>query len=141
MSPSTERTHRLSTDIKAQCLFAVDIHSTKTITMSSISKYESLKHNGTFIDRAKYIVSLSEKSELENHLKQSLQTSYDDLKAFIFLSDWTKNEQNLLQIFQGDALPLKRRVAAGKSWIKLQKDHKQVKHLLIETINNPNVPR
>ena len=109
--------------------------------MSSISKYESLKNDGTSINRMKHILSLSDKSELEQHLKKSFQTSYDDLQALNFLSDLTKNEQNLLQIFQADALPIKQRVAAGKSWIKLQKNQQQVEILLIETINNPNVPR
>jgi hypothetical protein len=52
-----------------------------------------------------------------------------------------KNEKNLLEIFQNQSLPIRQRILAGKFWIQLQKDEKQIENLLIEIINNPNFPR
>ena len=109
--------------------------------MSSINKYESLKSNGTLIDRIKYILSLSDKSEIEKYLKESFKSNYDDLQIFIFLSISTKNDQNLLKIFQADSLPIKQRAHAGKYWIQLQKDPKPIQDFLVETINDKNSPR
>jgi hypothetical protein len=109
--------------------------------MSVISKYESLKIDGTSIDRLKYILSLNDKNQIEKYLKESLKTSYNDLQMFIFLSNLTKNETNLMEIFQTDYLPIKQRILAGKSWIKLQKDEKQIQNFIVQTINNKNLPR
>jgi len=109
--------------------------------MSSISKYESLKIDGTLTDRLKYALSLSDKTEIENHLKKSLETSYDDLQMFISLSISTKNEKNLLEIFKKDSLPVKQRVRSGVGWIQFQKDQKQIENILVETINDKNIPR
>ena len=109
--------------------------------MSLISQYESLKKNGSSVDRIKFIASLKNKNEIEQYLKESSKTSYTDLQSFIFLSNSTKNDKNLLEVFQTESLPIKQRVFAGQSWIKLQKDPKQIENLLVDTINNPNVPR
>jgi hypothetical protein len=109
--------------------------------MSSISKYESLKVDGTWVDRLKYVLSLSDKNQIEKHLKESLTTSYDDLQMFIFLSISTKNQNNLLKIFKTDSLPIKQRSIAGKYWIKLQKDEKQIENFILQTINDKNFPR
>jgi hypothetical protein len=109
--------------------------------MSSINKYESLKIDGTLIDRIKYVLSLSDKSEIEKHLKESFKSNYDDAQTFIFLSISTKNDKNLLEIFKTDSLPTKQRVHAGKCWIQLQKDVKQIENFLVETINEKNCPR
>jgi hypothetical protein len=109
--------------------------------MSVISQYESLKKNGSSVDRIKFISSLKDKNEIEEYLKESSKTSYNDLQALIFLSNSIKNDKNLLEIFQTESLPIKQRVFAGKSWIKLQKDSKQIENFLVDTINNPNVPR
>ncbi len=109
--------------------------------MSLISKYESLKSDGTAVDRLKYIFSLKDKNEIEKYLKESSKTSYTDLQMFIFLSNSTKNERNLMEIFQTDGLPIKQRIFAGKSWIKLQKDEKQILGFIIQTINNKTLPR
>ncbi|CAF4187594.1 unnamed protein product, partial [Rotaria magnacalcarata] len=46
--------------------------------MSTINKYELLKTEGAWNDRMKYVLSLSNKTEIEKHLKQS--TSYEDLQ-------------------------------------------------------------
>jgi hypothetical protein len=109
--------------------------------MSSINKYESLKTDGSWTDRIKYAVSLSDKSELEQHLKKSSQTSYDDLQMLVFLSTSTKNEKNLLEIFRNETLPVKQRAHAGKFWTRLQKDDKQVQEFLVKSIDDKNLPR
>jgi hypothetical protein len=109
--------------------------------MSSINKYESLKNDGTSVDCLKYILSLSDKSEIEKYLKESLTTSYDDLQMFIFLSKSTKNEKNLFEIFQTDSLPIKQRAIAQKCWIKLQKDEKEIFDFVIKSINDKNLCR
>jgi hypothetical protein len=46
-----------------------------------------------------------------------------------------------MEIFQTDYLPIKQRILAGKSWIKLQKDEKQIQNFIVQTINNKNLPR
>ncbi len=107
--------------------------------MSTINKYELLKSEGTWKDRLKYILSLLDKTEIEKHLKQS--SSYDDLKMLVFLSKSTKNEKNLLQIFKTDSLPIKQRAIAGKNWLKIQKNEKQIYELIVETMNDKNIPR
>jgi len=109
--------------------------------MSSINKYESLKIDGTWIDCLKYILSLPDKTEIEKHLKESLKTSYDDLQMFIFLSKSTKNEKNLLEIFQEDSLPVKQRATAGKCWIQLEKNEKEIFDFMIKSINDKNLCR
>jgi len=109
--------------------------------MSSVETYQSLKLDGSWIDRVKYIISLSNKTELENHLKQSLTTSYDDLQMFIFLSTSTKNADNLLAVFQNGTLPVKQRSQAIKYWFQLQTNSELVEKFVIETINDPNIAR
>jgi len=107
--------------------------------MSSINKYELLKIEGTWTDRIKYILSLSNKTEIEKHLKQS--SSYDDLQMLVFLSKSTKNEKNLLEIIKTDSLPLKQRIIAGKGWLKIPKDEEQISEFIIETLANTNIPQ
>lgn len=109
--------------------------------MSSITKYESLKNDATFVDRVKYIVLLKDKNELETHLKQSLTTSYNDLQMFIFLSKTTKNQENLFEIFKTDSLPTKLRSYAINSWMKLNQDQKQIENFVIQSVNDQNIPR
>ena len=107
--------------------------------MSIIKKYESLKTDGTWKDRVKYVISLSNQTELEKHLKQS--SFYDDLQMFIFLLKSTKNEKNLLDIFRTNSLPIRQRTIAGKGWLKLQQNEKQIHEFMLETINDTNIPR
>ncbi|CAF1192166.1 unnamed protein product [Rotaria sordida] len=109
--------------------------------MSSINQYELLKKDGIWRDRLKYILSLSDKNDIEKHLKQSSLSSYDDLQMLIFLSLTTKNEKNLLEIFKTDSLPTQQRAIAGQHWIKLQKDEKQIHNFIVESINNKDIPR
>ena len=109
--------------------------------MSSVDKYESLKDDGTWMDRIRYVLSLPDKNKIEQHLKQSSTTSYDDLVMFIFLSRSTKNEKNLLEIFQTNSLPVRQRARAAKSWLELIKDEKQVFDLITDSINDKNIPR
>ena len=109
--------------------------------MSSIEKYELLKKNGAWIDRIKYVLSSSVKNEIEQHLKQSSTTSYDDLAMFIFLSTSIKNEKNLLEIFRTDSLTVKQRARAGKRYIELIKDEKQISDFIAESVNDKNIPR
>ena len=110
--------------------------------MSSITGgYELLKTDGTFVDRIKYILSLSDKSQIEKYLKESSLTNYDDLKMLIFLSKLTKNQKQLLEIFENDLLPVKQRSYAGKCWIQLEKDIKQIENFLVESIKNKILPR
>ncbi|CAF4051216.1 unnamed protein product [Adineta steineri] len=109
--------------------------------MSSISQYELLKQHGTFQDRLKYVLSLEDKNEIENYLRQSLTSSYDDLQMFVFLSTSTKNQKNLLEIIKIDSLPIKQRTIAAQSWIQLEKDEKQIFDFIIENLNDKNMPR
>ncbi|CAF3580917.1 unnamed protein product, partial [Rotaria sp. Silwood2] len=110
--------------------------------MSLINEYESLKLAGTtYQDRLKYILSLSNKNEIEKYLKDSLFSSYDDLQMFISVCLSTKNDKNLLEIFKTDSLPIKQRILAGQYWIKFQKDEQKIHDFLIESINNKNLPR
>ena len=107
--------------------------------MPTINQYESFKIEDTWNDRIQYVLSLPDKSELENYLKQS--SSYGDLKMLIFLSKSTKNAKNLLQIFQTDFLPIKQRAIAGKSWLKIQTDEKPIHVFIIEMVADRNIPR
>jgi hypothetical protein len=109
--------------------------------MSSIDKYELLKSDGTWKDRIKYVLSLSDKRELETHLRQSLSTCYDDLQMFVFLSKSIKNEKDLFEIFKTDSFPVRQRAIAGKGWLKLQKDEKKIYEFVLETIADKNIPR
>ncbi|CAF4467932.1 unnamed protein product [Rotaria sp. Silwood2] len=109
--------------------------------MSSINQYELLKINGSWKDRLKYILSLTDKNDLEKHLKQSSESSYDDLKMLISLSLSTKNEKNLFDIFKNNSLSTKQRASAGQRWILLQKDPKQIHKFIVESINDKNLPR
>ncbi|CAF4959172.1 unnamed protein product, partial [Rotaria magnacalcarata] len=79
-----------------------------------------LKTEGAWNDRMKYVLSLSNKTEIEKHLKQS--TSYEDLQMLTFLSKSTKIEKNLFDIFKTDSLPIIQRIIAGKGWLKIQRD-------------------
>lgn len=107
--------------------------------MFTINKYELLKSEDTWKDSLKYVLSLLDKTEIEKHLKQS--SSYDDLQMLVFLSKSTKNEKNLLEIFKADSLPIKQRAIAGKNWLKIQKNEKQIYELIVETMIDKNIPR
>jgi hypothetical protein len=109
--------------------------------MSLIEKYELLKKQGSWTDRLNYILSLSDKTEIESYLKKSSFISYDDLQMLVFLSKSTKNQPNLIEIFKTDSLPVRQRADAGKAWIRLEKDEKQVHQFVIETITDSNIPR
>ncbi|CAF1145573.1 unnamed protein product [Rotaria sp. Silwood1] len=109
--------------------------------MSSINQYELLKKDGTWKDRLKYILSLTNKNDIEKHLKESSLSSYDDLQMFIFLSLSIKNEKNLFDIFKNNLLPTKQRAFAGQRWIQLQKDEKKIHNFIVESINDKNLPR
>ena len=104
-----------------------------------INKYESLKNEGAWNDRIRYVLSLSDRNELENHLKQS--SSYEDIQMFVFLSKSNKDEKNLLQIFQTHTLPIKQRAIAGKSWLKIQRNEQQIHDFIIEMVNDQSIPR
>ncbi|CAF2126601.1 unnamed protein product [Rotaria magnacalcarata] len=109
--------------------------------MASIDQYESLKSNGTWQDRLTYVVSLSDKNEIENHFKKSASTSYDDLQMLIFLSWLTKNDKNLLEIFKSPSFPTRQRATACQRWLLLQKDEKQILEFLVASINDKTIPR
>jgi hypothetical protein len=109
--------------------------------MSSINKYDSLKSDGTWTDRIKYILLLSDKTEIEKDLKQSLTLSYNDLQMYIFLSISTKNKKNLLEIFQTESLPVRQKAIAAKGWLRFQKDEKEIHNFLVESINDKTIPR
>jgi hypothetical protein len=109
--------------------------------MSSIENYERLKKQGSWKDRIDYILSLSDKIEIEIYLKKSSFISYDDLQMLVFLSKSTKNRMHLIEIFKTDSLPVRQRIEAGKAWIQLEKDEKQIHQFVIETITASNVPR
>ncbi|CAF4476503.1 unnamed protein product, partial [Rotaria sp. Silwood2] len=82
--------------------------------MSSINQYELLKTNGSWKDRLKYVLSLTDKNDIEKHLKESSLSSIDDLKML---------------------------TSAGQRWIQLQKDPKQIHNFIVESINDKNLPR
>ncbi|CAM4845478.1 unnamed protein product, partial [Rotaria magnacalcarata] len=109
--------------------------------MTSIDQYESLKSNGTWQDRLTYVVSLSDKNEIENHLKRSASTSYDDLQMLIFLSWLTNNDRNLLEIFKSPSFPTRQRAIACQRWLLLQKDEKQILDFLVTFTNDKTIPR
>ncbi|CAM4750560.1 unnamed protein product [Rotaria magnacalcarata] len=107
--------------------------------MSTINKYELLKTEGAWNDRMKYVLSLSNKTEIEKHLKQS--TSYEDLQMLTFLSKSTKIEKNLFDIFKTDSLPIIQRIIAGKGWLKIQRDEQKIYEFILETMNDRNISR
>jgi hypothetical protein len=107
--------------------------------MSTINKYELLKTEGTWQDRLQYVLSLSNKTEIEAHLKES--ATYDDLQMLVFLSKSTKNEKNLFEIFKTDSLPTGQRIIAGKGWLKIPKDEKQIYEFIVDTMNDRHIPR
>ncbi|CAF3665730.1 unnamed protein product [Rotaria sp. Silwood1] len=109
--------------------------------MSSINQYELLKKDGTWKDRLKYILSLTNKNDIEKHLKESSISSYDDFKMLSFLSLSIKNEKNLFDMFKNNSLPTKQRATASQRWIQLQKDPKQIHNFIVESINDKNLPR
>lgn len=109
--------------------------------MSSISQYQTLKVEGSWVDRVKYVYSLSDKTELKQFLKQSAASSYDDLQMWVFLATMTKNSTDLLDIFRDESLPAQQRARAGGLWISLQKDPQQVQDFVVQSINDPRVPR
>ena len=63
--------------------------------MSSINKYELLKTDGTWIDRLKYILSLSDKTEIEKYLKESLNHLMMIYKCLYFY----QNQQKMKKIY------------------------------------------
>ncbi|UJR24725.1 hypothetical protein I4U23_006099 [Adineta vaga] len=105
--------------------------------MSSITEMEGL----SWVDRIKYILSLTDKTEIEQRLKQSSISSYDDLRLLIFLSLLMKNEKNLLDIFTNQSYPVEQRVHAGKNWLRLQKDQQVIHDFLVQTVNDKTIPR
>ncbi|CAF4820257.1 unnamed protein product [Rotaria sp. Silwood1] len=109
--------------------------------MSSINQYELLKTNGSWKDRLKYVLSLTDKNDIEKHLKESSISSYDDFKMLSFLSLSIKNEKNLFDMFKNNSLPTKQRATASQRWIQLQKDPKQIHNFIVESINDKNLPR
>ncbi|CAF1313648.1 unnamed protein product [Adineta steineri] len=109
--------------------------------MSSIDKYELLKREGLLIDRVKYILSLSDKTEMEIYLKTLSVKSYNDLQMLILLYKSTKNQMNLIEIFKTDSLPVRQRADAGKAWLRLQTDEKKIHQFVVETIIDVNIPR
>ena len=108
--------------------------------MTLLEKYELLKKEGSWTDRLKYILSLSNKTEIEAYLKLSID-SYDDTQMLIFLSKSTKNQANLMEIIKKDTLPTRQKVEAAKIWLQLQQDPKQVHQFVKETITDSNIPR
>lgn len=106
-----------------------------------MENYELLKKQGSWNDRVDYILSVSDKTEIEVHLKSSSLTSYDDLQMLIFLSKSRKNQKQLIEIFKTDSLPVRQRVEAGKAWLQLEKDEKSIHQFVIETITASTIPR
>jgi len=106
-----------------------------------MENYELLKKQGSWNDRIDYILSLSDKTEIEVHLKNSSLTSYDDLQMLIFLSKSRKNQKQLIEIFKTDSLPVRQRVEAGKAWLQLEKDEKSIHQFVIEIITASTIPR
>lgn len=105
--------------------------------MATVTKYELLKTEGSWKDRLNYVLLLSDKTDLQNYLKQS--SCYDGIKMLVFLSKSTKNTTNLLEIFKTDTFPIIQRTIAAKNWLKLQTDEKQICEFIIETINDRNI--
>jgi hypothetical protein len=109
--------------------------------MSLTEKYELLKREGSSIDRLKYILSLSDKTEIEIYLKEYATRSYDDLQMLVFLSKSTKNQANLIEIFKTDSFPVCQRANAAKAWLQFQKDEEKIHQFVVETITDPTIPR
>ena len=107
----------------------------------STAKYDELKREGNRVDRVKYLLSLTDKSEMEIHLKKTASSSIDDLQLLVILSSLTKNDRNLLEIFHNVSLPIEERIKAANHWITLAKDEKSIEEFLVQTINDENTPR
>jgi hypothetical protein len=107
--------------------------------MSSIDEYESLKHSGTWMNCLAYIRSLPNPAQIETHLKTS--ASHDDLRMLVFLSSSMKNQVNLLEIFNADALPIRERIKAGQAWLRLESDEQMVHTFVVNTMKDENMPR
>jgi len=71
-----------------------------------VEKYEFLKYEGSMNDRLKFILSLTNKTEIEIYLKESANKSYDDIQISAFSSKSTKNQKNLMEIFKIDSSPV-----------------------------------
>ena len=107
--------------------------------MSTIEKYEWLKIHGTWIDRCKYIRSLTDKTQLEQYLKHS--SSVDDLGLLVFYYKSSKDKNNLLELANSQQLPVEKRCQAIDAWLILETDEKQVHECIVTMVNNVNIPR
>lgn len=104
--------------------------------MSTIEKYELLKNDGTLKDRIRYVLSLSNKDQLESYLKERIVACYDDLHMFRIISIINKNDKNLFQLFQNESLPVYQRISALKNWMKFQTDEKTVLNFIVQLIRD-----
>lgn len=109
--------------------------------MATIERYESLKIDGTSKERVKYILSLSNTSELENYLKENLFCSYSNVDALRVLASRQHDEKTLLDLFENASLPGNQRFLALKSWLHTQKDANRVLELFINFIGDENFSR
>ena len=109
--------------------------------MSVINQYETLKTTGSWRDQVKYVLSLSNKTEIEQHLKKSAVSNYNDLRMLVSLSASIKSKKNLLEIFSNESYPVEQRTHAGKIWLKLQKNEKKISDFISQTINAKTIPR
>lgn len=108
--------------------------------MTSMEEYELLKKEGSWMDRLKYILTLSNKTEIETQLKSSM-SSYEDVQMLLFLSKLTKNQTNLMEIIKKDVLPTHQRMEAAKIWLQLEKDHTKIHQFVTEIVTDSNNPR
>lgn len=104
-----------------------------------MDKYQSLKADGTWRDRLHYVLSLSNRTEIEEHLRNS--SSHDDVQLLIILSKSTKNERILHELSKTDSLPIRQRIFAAQGWLKIEQDEGRISNYLVQMMTERSIPR
>lgn len=107
--------------------------------MSLIEQYESLKKNGTWVDRLQFLRTLSDPVSIENYLKRPT-ADYEDMRLRIRFTLLNKDQGSLLEIFNQSGLPAEQRLKAAEAWLRLEKDENNVHNLIVNTIQDKSIP-
>ena len=104
-----------------------------------MEKYQSLKAEGTWKDRLHHVLSLVDRAEIEQQLRNA--ASHDDLQMLIILSKSTKHEQILFELPKTDSVPIRQQLFAAKGWLKIQQDEGRIFNYLAQMMTEKSVPR